>query len=271
MMKEPKSDFPTLTAIAAFSMMLATMLHEHGGHALACFSLGGHLKELGAFYVDCQDDSVTRFGGRVVSFAGPFASLLWGLIAMFFFGRLSTKNSPSKFFLWHFGTVNLMCASGYLLFSGVLGIGDLGTRQCVFYQAQPAWLIRVVLVAVGAAAYFGVMQLSMHRMDTFIGGEKQERIDRAQSLSLIAWLAGGLVAILIGFLNPHGIIIVLISSVASGVGGTSGLAWMMQMLDPRKVTGAEPFVLERSWTSIAGSAVFLAFYAAVLGPTIFLK
>ena len=35
-------------------------------------------------------------------------------------------------------------------------------------------------------------------------------------------LAGGVVAVLIGFLNPRGIIVVLISSVASCVGGTSG-------------------------------------------------
>ena len=80
-----------------------------------------------------------------------------------------------------------------------------------------------------------------------------------------------MVAVLIGFLNPHGIIIVLAAAVATGVGGTFGLAWMMQMLDPKKVTGAEPFVLERSWAWIAASAVFLAFYAAVLGPTIFIK
>src|SRR5438876_68055 len=153
-MKESKSDLWTLVAIAAFSLILATMLHEHVGHALACFSLGGHLNELGAFYVDCQYDSVTNFGDRIVAFAGPLASFLW---------------------------------------------------------------------------------------------------------------------VLIGFLNPRGIIIVLISSVASCVGGTSGLAWMMQMLDPKKVTGAEPFVLERSWAWIAASAVFLAFYAAVLGPTIFIK
>jgi len=271
-MKEPKSDLPTLVAIAAFSMILATMLHEHGGHALACFSLGGHLKELGAFYVDCQYDSLTKFGDRIVAIAGPLASLLWGLIALFFFGRLSAKNSPLKFFLWHCGTVNLMIAAGYLLFSGVIGIGDLGLDQSgVFYQAEPAWLIRLGLVAIGVAAYFGVVRFSVRKMDTFIGGEKQERVDRAQWLSLIAWLAGGVVAVLIGFLNPHGSTIVLISSVASGVGGTSGLAWMMQMLDPKKVTGAEPFVLERSWAWIEASAVFLAFYAAVLGPTIFIK
>src|SRR5207253_887273 len=161
-MKESKSDLGTLVAIAAFSLILATMLHEHGGHALACFSLGGHLNELGAFYVDCQYDSLTSFGDRIVAFAGPLASFLWGLIAMFFFARLSRKNSPSKFFLWHFGTVNLMLAAGYLLFSGVIGIGDLGLgRSGVFYQAQPVWLIRLGLVGIGLAAYFGVVLFSV--------------------------------------------------------------------------------------------------------------
>jgi hypothetical protein len=121
------------------------------------------------------------------------------------------------------------------------------------------------------AAYIGVVLFSVRKMDTFIGGEKQERVNRAQSLSLVAWLADGVVALLIGFLNPRGIIIVLISSLASCVAGTSGLAWMMQTLDSRKATGAEPFVLERSWAWIAASVVFLAFYAAVLGPTIFIK
>ena len=68
-MKESKSDLWTLVAIAAFSLILATMLHEHVGHALACFSLGGHLNELGAFYVDCQYDSVTNFGARTTRVA----------------------------------------------------------------------------------------------------------------------------------------------------------------------------------------------------------
>src|SRR5437762_106023 len=133
-MKESKSDLGTLVAIAAFSLILATMLHEHGGHALACFSLGGHLNELGAFY-----------------------------------------------------------------------------------EVQPEWLIRLGLVGSGLAAYAGVVLFSVRKMDTFIGGEKQERVNRAQLLSLIAWLAGAVAGVLIGFLNPRGIIIVLVSSVASCV------------------------------------------------------
>ena len=271
-MKKNKSDFLTLVAISAFSLILSIMLHEHGGHTLACAALGGHLNELGAFYVDCQYSSVTNFGYRIVAFAGPLASFLWGMMGIFLFNRTSRKNSQLKYFLWHFGTVNLMIATGYFLFSGVIGIGDFGLDQYgVFYQAQPEWLVRVGLTVIGLAAYFGVVLFSMRKMDTFIGGEKLERVNRAQMLSLTAWLTGGVAAILIGFLNPYGIIIVLISSVASCLGGTSGLAWMMQMLDRTKVTGEEPFVLGRNWAWIAASATFLVIYATVLGPTIFIK
>ena len=36
----------------------------------------------------------------------------------------------------------------------------------------------------------------------------------------------------IGLLNPQGLAIVLISSVASSLGGTSGFLWMMQLVKP---------------------------------------
>ena len=268
---KPKSDFLTLIAISAFSLIFAILLHEHGGHALACAMQGGKLLELGAFYIDCQYESVTSLGYRFVAFAGPFASFLAGVVGMFFFDRVN-KNSQMKFFLWHFATVNLMIAAGYFMFSGIIGIGDFGLDQYgVFYQVQPEWLARVGLTVIGMAAYFGVVLFSMRKMDTFIGGAGQERVNRAQTLSLIAWIMGGVAAILIGFLNPHGIIIVLISSVASCVGGTSGLAWMMQMLNRKKDTGEAQFILERSWAWIGVSAAFLVSYAVVFGPTIFIK
>lgn len=270
-MPKTKSDFLTLIAISAFSLMLATALHEHGGHALACALLGGHLNELGAFYIDCEYTSVTSLGYRIVALAGPLASLVTGIIGMYFFDRTNKAKSQLKYFLWHFGTVNLMVATGYFLFSGVMGIGDFGLDQYgVFYQAQPEWLYRVVLTVLGLASYFGVVLFCLRKMDSFIGGEGSERVNRAQMLSLTSYLTGGIVAVLIGFLNPHGIIIVLISSVASCLGGTSGLAWMMQMLNRKKVTGDEPFLLERNWAWIGISLAFLVLYAIILGPTIFL-
>lgn len=271
-MIQPKTDFLTLIAISAFSLMLAILLHEHGGHALACAVLGGHLNELGAFYVDCDYNSVSSIGYRFVAFAGPLASLLTGIIGMFFFDRTSKTKSQRKYFLWHFATVSLMIAAGYFLFSGFTGIGDLGMDQYgVFYQAQPEWVYRVALTLLGLLAYFGVLLFSLRKMDTVIGGEGQERVARAQTLSLTSYLTGGAVAVLIGFLNPHGIIIVLISSVASCLGGTSGLSWMMQLLDRKKHTDDAPFTLQRSWAWVIFSIVFVLAYAIILGPTIYPK
>ena len=140
-----------------------------------------------------------------------------------------------------------------MLFSGVAGIGDLGTTESgVFHQLEPEWLVRGSLTILGLIAYYIVIHISIAKMDTFIGGERLERVRRAQALSLISYL-----------------FIILASAVAASMGGTSGLAWMMQMLDRKKVTGEEPFVLERNWAWIALSVIFVGFYTILFGPTIY--
>ena len=271
-MSKIKVDFLTLIALSAFSFMLATAVHEHAGHALACAALGGHVKELGAFYADCEYTSLSDFGNRFVAFAGPLVSLVAGVIGLFLFDRTSKTNSQSKFFIWHFATVNLMIAAGYMLFSGVAGIGDLGSGQYgVFYQAQPEWVYRVVLSILGLVSYYWVIRISIRKMDSFIGGEGLERVNRAQMISLVSYLTGGLVAVLIGLLNPYGLVIVLVASVASSMGGTSGLAWMMQLLDRKKNTGDSPFTMDRSWGWIISSVAFVLAYTVIFGPTLYLK
>ena len=272
-MSKTKVDILTLIAVSAFSFMFATAIHEHVGHSLACISVNGHLSEIGAFYADCAADSVSDLGGRFVALAGPLVSLAAGMFFLRLFGKMFSKaGAVLKFFLWHQATVNLMIAAGYLLFSGVAGIGDLGTVSGgVFYQAEPEWLYRAALTVFGLAGYYAVIRISIQKMDAFIGGEGVERVNRAQMASLVAYFSGGAVALLIGLLNPHGIFIVLAASVASSMGGTSGMAWMMQLLDRKKNTGDAPFTLQRNWGWILGSGAFLLIYAAVFGPTIFLK
>lgn len=270
-MNASKSDLLTLILMSAFAFMLATALHEHAGHTLACVALGGKLNEIGAFYVDCDYKSLSVFSNRLVALAGPLVSLIIGIAGTYLFRRVSKAFSHLKYFLWLFSTINLMVATGYLLFSGVLGIGDFGMDLSgVFYQAQPEWIFRVGLIILGVASYIGVVFLALREMDTFIGGDGPERVVHAQRLSLSSYLAGGAAAVLIGLLNPHGIIIVLISSVASSLGGTSGLAWMMQLLNRNKISGEVPFVLQRNWLWVITSVLFLAIYAIVLGPTIFI-
>lgn len=271
-MNTHKTDLFTLAAISAFSFIFATALHEHGGHSLACVLLGAHLKELGAFYVECDSTAASAFVNRLVALAGPLASLISGIIAFWVFQRVNRGSTQLKYFLWHFGTVNLMVAAGYLLFSGVTGIGDLGTGESgLFYQVEPEWVYRIVMSILGFLSYFGVIRISLRNMDAFIGGEGLDRVKRSQRLALTAYLAGAVVSVLIGLLNPQGLVIVLISSISSSLGGTSGLAWMMQLLNRKKVTNEEPFVLTRSWAWIALSLAFLLVYTFILGPTVYLN
>ena len=75
-------DTLTLVAISALAYVLAVALHEHGGHATACLLMGSHPKELGAFYVDCDDNGLSSVGMRIVALAGPVASLLTGVLAL---------------------------------------------------------------------------------------------------------------------------------------------------------------------------------------------
>ncbi|MBK7320438.1 hypothetical protein [Candidatus Villigracilis affinis] len=271
-MPKTKFDFLTLIAISAFSFMLATAVHEHAGHALACVALGGTVKALGAFYVECDYESLSTVGNRLVALAGPLVSLFTGLIGMTLFDRTSKSNPPLKFFHWHFATINLMVAAGYMLFSGIAGIGDLGTEQYdVFYQAQPEWVYRTSLAILGLASYYWVVYVSIQKMDAFIGGEGMERVNRAQMISLVSYLTGGVTAVLVGLLNPYGLIIVLVSSVASSMGGTSGLAWMMQLLDRKKNTGDAALSMPRSWMWIFASVLFVLAYAVFFGPSIYFE
>jgi len=191
------------------------------------------------------------------------------LVSFLILDRISMPSSHWKYFIWLLGTLGLLTATGYLLFSGVSGLGDFGTsRDGVIYQLEPEWLWRVLLILAGLGGYYGSIYFSLRRMAAIIGGSGLERVQRAQRLSLTSYLTGGIVSVLIGFLNPLGIVIVLISAAAASLGGTSALAWMMQLLS-RKIETSSPLLsLQRSWAWIGVALVGVLLYAAVLGPTL---
>jgi hypothetical protein len=106
-------------------------------------------------------------------------------------------------------------------------------------------------------------------MDQLIGGEGNARVQRAQRLALTSYVTGGVMCILIGLLNPKGFIIdVIISAAAYSLGGTSGLAWMMQLLDRSKSSLAPPLRLDRSWAWVIAGFAVTAIYAVIFGPTV---
>ncbi len=265
----PTSDRLTLIAISALAYIVATGLHELLGHGGTCLALGSRLTEVGAFYVDCNYKGMSDVGIRLVALAGPVASLITGLVGLFVLPHLPTAAFRAKYFTWLLGSLGLMSATGYLLFSGFSGLGDFGTsRDGLFYQATPAWAWQIGLIIVGIASYMLIAFMAARAMGRIIGGTGVERIHRARMLALTSYLTGGILAVLIGLLNPLGIIIVLESAAASTLGGSSGLLWMMQLLD-RKATSPAPMLqIQRSWRWIAVGGLVVLLYAGILGRSL---
>jgi hypothetical protein len=259
----------TLIAVSALAYVMAVALHEHLGHATACVLLGSHPLELGAFYVNCDDSLLSAASVRVVEIAGPVVSLLTGIIAFRILPRLSGRSSAAWYFTWLLGSIGFMTATGYPLFSGVSGLGDLGTGvDGALAGMRPEWLWRGALVVAGAGTYFIVVRISARMLDPRVSGKGASRVRSARILTLISYITGAVVYLLIGLLNPYGFVIVATSALASSMGGTSGLLWMRRFLDARRDVPPPGLYFSRSWPWIGAALVIVGAYAAVFGPTL---
>jgi hypothetical protein len=260
----------TLVAISSLAYILAVALHEHLGHSAACGLLGSRPLEMGAFYVDCDDARLSTGAIRAVAAAGPLVSLLTGMVCVLALPRLPVRAPRAFYFVWLLGTLGLMSASGYLLFSGVSGLGDLGTgAEGALMGAHPQWLWRIALTLLGVLAYKAVVMASLRRIAPRLPGTRTERIRTGRRVLLISYLTGALIYLLIGLANPRGLAILLLSVLPASLGASSGLLWMMQRIDSRTPVAEGPGLqFGRSVGWIAAAAVLTGAYAIVFGPTL---
>lgn len=262
-------DLPTLIAISTLAYLVAVCLHEHLGHTTACYLLGSRAKEVGAFYVNCDYTGMSELSVRLVALAGPAVSLMLGTVCFSVLHYRKIRSSSAYYFIWLLGSIGLMSATGYLLFSGISGIGDFGTaRDGVFYLASPEWLYRIALTLAGILSYIWIIHIAAIEIDNHLGGNGKARIRSARMLALTSYSTGAAIYIMIGLLNPHGLIIVAISAAASSLGATSGLLWMMQLLDRDKRKTVPGLSIKRNWSWIVVGVVSTMIYAIILGPTI---
>lgn len=260
----PCVDRITLVGLVLLLAPLLTMAHELVGHAVACVSLGYAPSQLGAFYVECPGTSA--LDARLVAMAGTGVDVLLALLA-YAAWRLVKRPLP-RLALWIVFAEKSMVAAGYWLFSGVSGFGDWGpgTGGAIGPLPQP-WLWRIGLAVVGGGAYFLVTRLAIRMLGQILGGGLAAQRTQRQ-IAMSVYLVGGLVAVLVGLLNPLGIVITLLSAMASSFGGTAGL-FNVAFVPPRTTPPAD-FVIGRHYAVFAlGIAVTVAF-AAVLGPTVYL-
>ena len=264
--REARVDVPTVLAISALAYTLANFVHEGLGHGGACLLVGARPTVLNAIFFEYDERASTLLQQRWISAGGSIANLLVGLPIVWALRR-ARGSAASRYFLWLFAAVNLLTAFGYLLYSGIGGIGDW-SRVVEGWGAPWAW--RGGMAVLGAILYFIVApRLLMPPLDPFLGTDAAVRVERARLLGLLPYVAGSVALAIAGLLNPYGMRVVLISAIAAGFGGTSLLAWYPRLpRAPVAGTPATPLAIERRWAWIATGVIVLVFFVVVLGPGI---
>jgi len=251
------ADLWTVVAIAIVAYVCATILHEGIGHGGACVLTGGKPLAISTVYFDCDHEGrLVDAGGTIVNFAAGLVCWL-GL-------RLVFQATRLRYFLWLSMTLNLLQAGGYFLFSG---IGNIGDWAAVTQGLQPVWLWRVGLTTFGVGSYLAFVWIALLELRPFLGQENPKRWQRAKKLTLVPYIAGGILSCVAGMFNPVGMILVAISAAAASLGGASGLAWMWQMFKGNAIprTAFEMPPLSRSLTWIMTAGILGVLFIFVLG------
>ncbi len=263
----PPIDRLTIAAIAIVAYALANILHEGLGHGGACLIVGCTPKVLSSMHFDGDDTGLSRAATNFIEAGGTLANLLGATVA---FAWLRTSGAASvhvRYFAWLLGTVNLLHATGYLLFSG---IGNIGDWAAVINGLEPAWLWHTAMAVIGGVTYWLSVRYALITMAPFIGGEPPERYRRALPLMIIPYITGAALYLAAGALNPVGLMMVAISAAPASLGGTSGLAWGPQYLRGNVIprTTDVPISISRNIRWIITATIVVLLFVAILGPGI---
>lgn len=264
-------DLLTVFAIAIIAYIAANVLHEGVGHAGVCAAVGCQPLILTTAHVDWQIGAASEAGARLIAAGGTLVNLIAALVFWLLLRSARSASGAVRYFLWLSMAVNLLVGTGYFLFSGVISIGDW---MDVVEGWQPAGLWRALLIAAGIVLYLGAIAACIRTLAPLVGGggpgaDRPGAIRRAVQLTTYPYFVGSIASTLGALLNPEGMILVA-TSAAAHFGGTSGLAWMAQMLKTRwfPLADSTPIAIPRRWGWIAAAVVLLVVHIAVLGPGI---
>ena len=259
-----RHDLLTIGAISVAAYVIANVLHEGVGHAGACIVTGCTPKVLTTAYFDGEMSQVGDVARRLIAAAGTLVNLAAGILFLAAARRSGRTRPHFGYFLWFSGAVNVLVATGYPLFSGVLGRGDWVT--VTHGWGTPA-AGRFVLAVTGVVLYGSALMACLPGLARLAAAGAPDFTVRAARLTWLPYVVGSTASTIGSFFNPLGIGLVL-TSAAAHFGGTSALAWMSNLLDTRAVPrfDGEPLALPRSWPWIAAAAAALVLHVAVLGP-----
>jgi hypothetical protein len=225
--------------------------------------VGGRPVALSTAYFDCDLTGLPDLSRRIVASAGSLLNVAVGVLLWFALRRTRGYSPTLRYFLWLSMSVNLLTATGYLLFSGLLGVGDW---IVVVDGLQPAWVWRLGLIVAGLALYALAIWVSLRLLNDFIGADVPARFGRAGKLTVIPYLAGSSTTTVASLFNPLGALFVLTSAAAS-FGGASALAWMGQLFRTKWIgpSPKPPLPIPRNWWWITGAVLLHFLRVGILG------
>lgn len=263
----PKLSLWTIGSIAIVAYCLTNILHEGLGHGGACLLLGGRPVVLNAIFFKYDTHTVSPFGHRLIAAGGPVINFITGGIVLAVLRSWKRRPDSLRYFLWLFSAINLLMGFGYLLFSGVTGIGDWIIVADGF---APLIVVRLGLTLIGVVLYFTVTpKLLAFEFGYFLDNTRPLK-PQIQRLTKFPYVIGGATFLIAGLLNPYGLKYILISAVAASFGGTALLAFdsMSRGHASSATIPLGPFALKTQLGWIIAGVITLLIFVGILGPGI---
>lgn len=134
----------TLAALGVLAYVAETMLHEAGGHGLACVLTGGRIELVAPLFMRCSLVSPWM----VV--AGPMMNVLAAAASLMALHR--ARDDAWRYWLWLSFVFNAAVACGYLLVGATTGFGDW---PVLLASITPSWAWRAP-AAIAALLLYGL-------------------------------------------------------------------------------------------------------------------
>lgn len=265
----PATDMPTLLGIGATSYVATAVLHEALGHmVIGCGLAAERMRGFSLAVAACEENRTTA-SHRIVAGAAVPTNLLAG-------GALATslllappKDGETYYFEWLTMTINLMQASGYLMFGPWIPASDMGTRGVLRGISSPL-AAQLGMSLTGTAMMGGTLFLANHLVEPLLGDEPSVRSSRRWTLTIPAYLFGSTLVTSTSLLT-RGVPEAALTAAIANFAGTLFLAYMPLFFSsdtfyPSRGSHANAKSIERSipWLVVGAASTLAAVF--VLGP-----
>lgn len=248
-----------VAALAALVWVAAATLHEGLGHGVACRLTGGDPIGWSTFHFNCDHQSVSLSGWRVIAGAGTAVNV--ALMALGYLWWRRVGDPMARLAAWIVIAVNGLTTFGYLVFSAAFGIGDWNTSG-VIAGVSNTGLARAMLAIIGVAGYVAVIRLSAAMLSRLL--HSPTAMADARRITTTIWLTTGIVSLLAAVMAGAGWRSTLGASIGVALGGNAGLLTIPRFTMSSNEPGT--FTLRKSMALRVAAILSVAVFVLILGP-----